>query len=117
MGDGQSTSQLWQGAQTRLAGYGNLAQLGANATSQQAQLERGIGDLYAGAGAQKGNVWMQGAGLNVGSNNNYLNSISQSAQTAGRAGQDALASNLNFGINALGTVLGGASSLKKAGFF
>lgn len=99
------------------SGLNTLAGIGYNATGQQANLERGIGDLYAGAGAQRGNVWMQGAGLNVGSNNNYLNSISQSAQTAGRAGQDALASNLNFGINALGTVLGGASSLKKAGFF
>lgn len=97
----------WQG------GLKSLSDIGYNATGQQAQLDRGIGDLYANQGAQSAGLRMGGANMIVGNNTNYMNNLSQLGQNAAKAGQDALASNLNFGLGVGSVVANGLSAWNK----
>ncbi|GHE74686.1 hypothetical protein GCM10019059_37770 [Camelimonas fluminis] len=98
----QLANQEYSGWQNNLQ---NLGQMGLQATGQQANLDRGMGDLYAGLGQQQAGLRMGAANTIVGNNTNFMNNLSQLGQKAGQAGQDALANNLNFGVNAAGTAI------------
>lgn len=106
--------QEYRGWQSGLKG---IADIGYNATGQQAGLQRGIGDLYADAGRNEAGTYATFAGMRMGNNNNYLNNITQSANSAGKAGQDAMASNLNFGLGVASTAANLFGSAAKAGMF
>lgn len=100
----QLAKQEYGGWQNNLQ---NLGQMGLQATGQQANLDRGIGDLYAGLGQNQAGLRMGAANTIVGNNTNFMNNLSQLGQGAAKAGQDALANNLNFGVNAASTLING----------
>jgi len=104
--------------------YGNwqrnlqtLGNMGLQATGQQANLERGMGDLYAGLGQQQAGLRMGAANTIVGNNTNFMNTLSNLGQSASKAGQDALANNLNFGLGVGSTLFSGLNALTGMGAF
>jgi len=106
--------QDYKNWQSNLQTLGNM---GLQATGQQANLTQGMGDLYNGLGQNQASLRMGAANTMVGNNTNFMNTLSNLGQSASKAGQDALANNLNFGLGVGSTLFSGLNSLSKLGAF
>ena len=94
-------NQEYSGWQDRLTGLG---QLGYGATGQQANLTKGIGDLWAGQGQGEAGVIQNATGMGVNAAQNTANTVIGAGTGALMAGQQAQA-------NGWGALLGGANML------
>lgn len=99
-----------------LSRLNGIAGVGYNATTAQAGLQKGIGDLRVGYGkdratifdnnaTERSNIYTHGLDLGVNSLGNTAQMIAGIGQKGMMAGQEAAATRLNFGMQALGTAL------------
>jgi hypothetical protein len=100
-------NQEYGGWQDRLNGLSNT---GLQATGQQANIQQGLGNLYAQQGRDQSNVYSDAAGKEAGIYTGYANANASALGNLGQtiigagtgalmAGQTAAQNRLNFGMN------------------
>lgn len=110
---GHMADQEYDDYLSRLNG---IATTGYNATQQQAALQKGIGDLHYNYGqnratiydnnaTERSNIYSHGMDASVNTTANTASNIAQIGMQGMRAGQDAAATRMNFGLQAAGTAL------------